>query len=502
MAEGKLARASSLWQDNSNTTIMATILSALQTAGIILLVILFFNLMIFVHELGHFLAGKWRGAYIDRFQIWFGKPIWSKTIKGVRWGIGWLPLGGFVSLPQLEDMQSIEGKADIPKDLKPLKAIDKIIIAAAGPLFSLLLAYAFAVIVWGVGKPVAEMEDTVIGYIAPNSAAAESALQPGDRILAIDGRSVTKWAGNMEGVRELIALGEGETIHFTVSRPMADGTEQTLEITSGYKVPETSWWQRSALRQVGIMPVQPAIVGDIIPGSPAEQAGLKKGQTITAVNGTAVYTPYAVMAEAEKGSPLQLTLINSDGSTTTAELTPATPTNWQGMSGAHPIMGFSWLVADVEVKFEHPAPQAQVNQSLKWMKETIAKVCAPGSSIGMEHLSGPVGIGTYMYQMFQAGDGVGWRLVLWFAVVLNVNLAILNILPLPVVDGGHVVLGFIELLRGKPLNSKIVDAISMAFVFLLMFMFVFITLKDVGDNVGSGEDEQQLPPPVFSTTQP
>ena len=172
------------------------------------------------------------------------------------------------------------------------------------------------------------------------------------------------------------------------------------------------------------------------------------------------------------------------------------------MSGAHPIMGFSWLVADVEVKFEHPAPQAQVNQSLKWMKETIAKVCAPGSSIGMEHLSGPVGIGTYMYQMFQAGDGVGWRLVLWFAVVLNVNLAILNILPLPVVDGGHVVLGFIELLRGKPLNSKIVDAISMAFVFLLMFMFVFITLKDVGDNVGSGEDEQQLPPPVFSTTQP
>ena len=88
---------------------MDTFLSILQSIGIILIVILFFNVMIFVHELGHFLAGKWRGAYIDRFQIWFGKPIWSKTINGVRWGLGWLPLGGFVSLPQMEDMESIEG---------------------------------------------------------------------------------------------------------------------------------------------------------------------------------------------------------------------------------------------------------------------------------------------------------------------------------------------------------------------------------------------------------
>ena len=82
--------------------------------------------MIFVHELGHFLAGKWRGAYIDRFQIWFGKPIWSKKIRGVEWGVGWIPAGGFVSLPQLEGMESIEGKSDLPKDIKPLTAKDKV----------------------------------------------------------------------------------------------------------------------------------------------------------------------------------------------------------------------------------------------------------------------------------------------------------------------------------------------------------------------------------------
>ena len=118
---------------------METLLSILQSIGIIFIVIMFFNIMIFVHELGHFLAGKWRGAYIDRFQIWFGKPIWSKKIWGVQWGLGWIPAGGFVSLPQLEDMQNIEGKAELPADLKPLKAKDKVIIAAAGPLFSLLV---------------------------------------------------------------------------------------------------------------------------------------------------------------------------------------------------------------------------------------------------------------------------------------------------------------------------------------------------------------------------
>lgn len=480
---------------------MDAVLSTLQTIGVILLVIMFFNLMIFVHELGHFLAGKWRGAYIDRFQIWFGTPIWSKTINGVRWGIGWLPLGGFVSLPQLEDMQAVEGKADMPQNLKPLKAIDKVIIAAAGPLFSLLLAYVFAFIVWGVGKPVAEVQGTRIGYLPPESPAAEAGILPGDRILAIDGQPVTKWMGNMEGVRELVALSEGEKIHFTIARPQADGSEQTLEIASGFRVPPTAWWQRSALRQVGILPEQPAVVGTILPGSPAEKAGLQPGQKITAVNGTTVYTPYAVMAVAEKSEPLQLTLANADGTTTTTTIAPAIPTNWQGKTGAHPIMGFNWSSGPTEIEFEHPNPQAQVTQSLRWMKETLAKVCAPGSNIGMEHLSGPVGIGSYMYQMFQAGDGIGWRLVLWFAVVLNVNLAVLNILPLPVVDGGHVVLGIAEMLRGKPVSGKFLDWIMNGFVMLLLFFFVFVTFKDVGDLVG-GDEAETLPEPAFSATQP
>ena len=475
---------------------MSTILSTLETAWLIFLVVMFFNVMIFVHELGHFLAGKWRGAYIDRFQIWFGKPIWQKKIGGVQWGIGWIPAGGFVSLPQLADMQGIEGEADIPKDLKPLKPLDKVIIAAAGPLASLALAYFFAILVFFVGKPVAEMSTTTIGYIPENSPAAQAGLQPGDIIHSVDGQEVHKWAGNMEGVRELVAMSEHEKITFTIERPQADGSTQQLTIESGYKLPETKWWQRTAMRQVGIMPSAPTIVGKIIPGSPAEQAGLVTGQRIVKLNGAAVYSPVAILEAAEKGA-VELTLQNPDGSEVTTTLTPAMPANWQGLEGARPIMGFLWGGMDGKLKTEYPGVQEQINQSFRWMGETLAKVAAPGSSVGMEHLSGPVGIGSYLYQMLSSTDG--WKLIFWFAVVLNVNLAVLNILPLPIVDGGHVVLGTLEIIFRRPVGGKLLEWIQTGFIFLLLTFFIFVTFKDVGDLVGGDEEAAaKLPAPVFS----
>src|SRR5437588_2454364 len=122
---------------------------------IVLEVLILFNLLIVVHELGHFLAARWRGLYIEKFGVWFGKPIWKKTINGVQYSLGSLPFGGFVALPQLAPMDIIEGKADVEREKLPrISAIDKIIVAFAGPFFSLLLALAFAGIVWVVGHQI------------------------------------------------------------------------------------------------------------------------------------------------------------------------------------------------------------------------------------------------------------------------------------------------------------------------------------------------------------
>ena len=129
---------------------MEVLLSILRFIGVLFLVVMMFNIMIVVHEWGHFLAGRWRGLYIDRFQIWFGKPIWKKTYNGVQYGLGSIPAGGFVSLPQMAPMESIEGKVDgeaPTKQLPPISPLVKIIVAFAGPLFSFLLAVVFAVVV-------------------------------------------------------------------------------------------------------------------------------------------------------------------------------------------------------------------------------------------------------------------------------------------------------------------------------------------------------------------
>src|ERR1700738_1514015 len=130
---------------------------------ILIEVLILFNLLIVVHELGHFLAARWRGLYIEKFGVWFGKPIWKKTVNGVQYSLGSLPFGGFVALPQLAPMDIIEGKADIDRQkLPPISAIDKIIVAVAGPFFSLLLAIFFATIVWIVGYPVSESDTTTV----------------------------------------------------------------------------------------------------------------------------------------------------------------------------------------------------------------------------------------------------------------------------------------------------------------------------------------------------
>ena len=476
---------------------MDSVLSILTTAAIIFGVVMLFNFMIFVHELGHFFAARGRGLYVDRFQIWFGRPIWKKTINGVQWGLGWIPAGGFVSLPQMAPMEAIEGSVELPKDLKPVKPLDKIIVAAAGPVASFLLAVLFAVAVWLVGKPDFEMGVTTVGFVAPDSPAAQAGILPGDKIVKVDGRPVTKWAGNMEGVRELIMLGEKDKVTFTIQRP---GTPGELDIACGFRIPETEWWQRSGMRQVGLMQAIPCVVGEVLPNSPAAQAGLKVGDSITAVNGVHVWNPSALDVPLKKGEPLMLDVTGKDGAVRQVTVQGRLPENWHNsqdgslLKGAQPILGVVWDLSavgrDVTV---HPTPWAQIRQSLKWMGATLAKVVAPGSNVGVEHLSGPVGIANQFYRMFSLDEG--WKLALWFSVVLNVNLAILNILPLPVVDGGHVVMNTIELIFRRPLNVKVLEFVQFGFVFLLMGFFLFVTFKDVGEFFG--KKPSKLPDPVF-----
>ena len=169
---------------------------------VLLEVVVLFNAIIIVHELGHFLAARWRGLYIEGFGVWFGKPIWQKRINGVLYSLGSIPAGGFVKLPQLAPMDMIEGEADVPREkLAPITALDKSIVAVAGPLFSFGLAFLLACMVYFVGKPVSEMElTTTIGLVEPGTPAEKAGLKPGDRILEVDGHPVKRFNAMINSV--------------------------------------------------------------------------------------------------------------------------------------------------------------------------------------------------------------------------------------------------------------------------------------------------------------
>ncbi|MDE0835308.1 MAG: RIP metalloprotease RseP [Akkermansiaceae bacterium] len=460
---------------------MTVIQTTLQIILLIVVVVMLFNIIIFVHELGHFLAGKWRGLQIDRFQIWFGKPIWKKEIKGVQYGLGWIPAGGFVALPQMAPMESIEGGDKDRKPLPQITPLDKIIVAIAGPLFSILLALAAAVVVWGVGKPKDFVPSTTIGYVLADSPGERAGIQPGDEIIAINGEKVNGFAGSLESITERIVLSSGDKIEFTVKRP---GVAEPLVLTSGFDRPDSKWFQRSGLRQVGLAPAGPATIGGVVKGSPADKAGLKGGDVIVSVDGKPLFSDIqlAQYLKASGNKTVTLEVERELGLIISVEITPEVPVKPEGRN---PMIGVIWdQTGDVDVRIVHPNPFVQVADSLKMMWVTIISVADPGSSIGVDHLSGPVGIGQMLYSLLQTDDG--WRRILGFMVLFNVNLAVLNMLPFPVLDGGHITLALLEKIFGKPVQMKTLEIIQTGCALALISLMLYVTSKDIGDKFGRG----------------
>jgi regulator of sigma E protease len=454
----------------------------LRVIFILLEVVLLFNLLIVVHELGHFLAARWRGLYIEGFGVWFGKPIWKKTINGVQYSLGSLPFGGFVKLPQLAPMDMIEGKADLDRAVLPkISALDKIIVAFAGPLFSVLLALVFACIVWAVGHPVSESDlTTVIGYVQQDSPAAKGGLQPGDKILEVDGRHVARFFGMNDSVVWNVVRSEGPTIPFKLER---DGNIVTLEIVPA--IAETSGWRRKSTRQVGIQPAVTPLVDGVEKDSPAEKAGIKTGDIVTVVNGKRIYNALSLVDEIERHPNDELTLEVRRGSETLPLRMRPVPMESKGIT--KPRIGIGWETGG-QLSLSHPDPVEQVYNSITSTLQTIGAVASPKSDVKLQHMSGPVMIVRIYYMLFE-GDS-GWKLALWFSVILNVNLAILNMLPIPVLDGGHIVLALIEGVRRKPVNMKILEWVQTACATLIIGYMLYISFFDIGDLFGKSGDRK------------
>lgn len=457
---------------------MDSLVNILQTAGLIAVIVALFNVIIFVHELGHFLAARWRGFQVDRFQIWFGKPIWKKEINGVQYGLGWLPFGGFVALPQMAPMESIEGgNREEGPPLAKVKPLDKIIVALAGPIFSFGLALIAAVTVYFIGKPHDFVHTTEVGFVAIDSPAAKAGIQVGDTITAINGEKVNGFLGTLDSVQERIMLSEGDKIEFTIERP---GEPQAITCISEFDIQQTRWWQRTGLRRIGIWVPNISVVSKVIEGGPGARAGLEKGDLITSVNGEKLRSlnRFLELIKSSADKPLAIE-VDRGGELVALNLTPLVPTNDPGK--VPKIAVHFGHTGEVSEELINPSPFSQVGDSMRMMWVTITRVISPSSSIGPQHLAGPIGIGSAMYDLLLTDNG--WRRLLWFLVLFNVNLAILNMLPLPVLDGGHVVLSLGEMLMGRPVKAKLLEIVQTGFAMVLLCFFLFITSKDIGDKI-------------------
>ena len=544
------------------------ILNILRVGLIVFEVLLIFNLLIIVHELGHFLAARWRGLHVDKFGVWFGRPILKRTIGGVEFSLGWIPAGGFVLLPQMATMEAVEGKAGVSgSDLPPIKPLDKIIVAAAGPLFSFLLALVFATVVWAVGRPMAEADTTTtIGYVAPDVPAATAGFKAGDKILEVDGHPVTRFNGMVDSIGWYVVRSEGATIPFKVQRG-----DQTLTINSGFEKPETSGWERKALRQVGLQPAITPIVAKVTPGSEAAKAGLEANDEIVDIGGQKIYylKQISEWAQQHSGQALPLTVIRDGRSfhvdmqpgrlvisgvienspadvgklqkgdkiialndeqiydidainqyvdanpdkvltltvqrgnqTVAVRIRPAIPDRPIAQEGkAHPIIGFytgentdgiTWD-AGGKMTTAHISPIEQVVAGVETITNTIGALLSPQSDIKLQHLSGPVMIMRTYYLLFQSE--FGWQLALWFSVVFNINLAIINLLPIPVLDGGHILLAILEAIRRRPLNIRVLEVLQGACAILLIGFMLYVSFYDVQDSV-SGNQKPAFNHPV------
>ncbi|EEF57380.1 RIP metalloprotease RseP [Pedosphaera parvula] len=459
----------------------------LKPVFIILEVLVLFNLLIFVHELGHFLAARWRGLKVDRFAIWFGKPIWKTKINGVEYALGSIPAGGYVSLPQMAPMEMIEGKSSekSSEPLPPISALDKIIVAFAGPLFSFGLALVFALVVWQVGRPVTEAEtSTTVGYVYKDGPAEQAGLKPGDEILKVDGKPVTKFGGMGDSISWRVVRSEGVSVPIEIKRFNEETkTKETKTIDVKPKIEEGKAWQRKGLRQILIEPAQSSIVAKVYSNSPAALAGLKPKDEIAAVNGKKPihYALIGEMLEKNGDKPVELTVVR-EGTNFSVSIKPEMPLNPTDEQ-KKPMLGILWLDGG-KATIAYPHPLEQIDSSVNAMISTFSALFSKKSDIKPQHLGGAVKIGEVYYHLFSNENG--WRLAIWFSVLMNINLAILNMLPFPVLDGGHITLALIESIRRRPVSAWILNYVQTGCAVLLIGYMLYIAFFDVQDLLPGG----------------
>jgi regulator of sigma E protease len=426
---------------------------------VVLAVLLLFGAAVFVHEYGHYWMALRRGLKIEGFSIGFGPKIVTWMRDGVEWSWRWIPAGGFVKLPQMVTSEALEGKADQPvEQLPPASPWSKIVVAFAGPFMNVVFGIAIAFFLWGVGMPV-PINPPIIGYVDPGSPEAKLGIQPGDEIQSVDGKPITSW----RDVQETSILARGTNLAVVIARP--GKFTNTYELT-------TVMSESLGLKILNLDPRDHPVIKRVLSGSAAEAAGLKAGDEVLMFAQVPLFGSDQFIKLIQKcpGETKDI-VIRRDGQRQTLKVTPR-----MGSSAKVGRIGAEIGTGNPVYRIEHIPPWTQITEVVDRTVGTFtALIHSKQTGVGLKDLSGPPGI----LALLAAYVNTDWRLALSFLVLLNINLAIINLFPMPVLDGGHIVMALVERLFGRPLPNRLVEYTTTAFAVLLISFMLYVSFNDV-----------------------
>ena len=433
-------------------------MTILNIVYVIAAVLAAFGASIFLHELGHFWVARKLGMKVEEFAVGFGPKIHSWKRDGIEYSIRWIPAGGFVKLPQMITSEALEGHAD--EQIPPAPPLHKILVAFAGPFMNVVFAFAIATLIYFVGLPVA-VNPAIVGYVEPGSAEAKLGIQEGDRIASVNGEPVKSW----QDVTMNTIIARTAIVPVTIEHA---GKEQTFQL-------KTTTDNAIGLKLLNLDPRDHPQVKEVSAGSAAEKAGLKENDKIVSFAGVPIAgrDQFIELIRSRGGQASELQ-VERGGKKITLNVTPTIdPTTKTGRIGA--ALGSDSTLLYI-VQKPGPSPLAQIRDVVDKTFATIgALIHSRETGVGAKDLSGPVGILSVLASQLNTD----YRLGLSFLVLLNINLAIINLLPIPVLDGGHILMAIIEKIRRRPLSLKFVEYTTTGFAVLLISLMVYITFFDI-----------------------
>lgn len=426
---------------------------------VVLAVIVFFGASVFVHEYGHFWMARLRRMVVLGFSIGFGPKVFGWVDRqGVEWAVRWIPAGGFVKLPQMLTSETIEGAAD--PAVPPASPVSRIWVALAGPAMNIFFALAIASVIWLVGLPV-PVNPPIIGYVEPDSAEARLGIREGDRVLRVDGKIVSRW----QDVQRFTVLARSQTIPVEIARGDSVSNYMLTALVN----------PTFGLKLLNLDPKDHPVIMDLAPGGAAQAAGLAVNDQFVSFGGVPVVgqSQLVDLIRAQTSQPAQVEVQRASQRMTFTVTPRVDPSSGVARIG---VTISPSRVLTYQLQRPGPTPWEQVSGVLVQMGELVGALAhSKETGVSAKDMSGPVGI----FGKLAADVNADIRLALSFLVMLNVNLAIINLLPIPVLDGGHITLALYEIITRRRVAPRFQEIATSAFAVILLSFMAYVSFFDV-----------------------